>query len=112
MPSASPPMSARDTSFPSPRYSAATSHTPAATPPTPRGVGPPLRGNRGGRGVGLVVGDVEIEVAVAVHVGQRGRRAPLARRIEAEVAAGLGGVAVPVVQEDRVRAGGREEDQV
>jgi len=61
--------------------------------------------------VGFVVRDVHVEAAVAIHVRHRDRCAALPRRIEAEVAM-LGEVAFAVVEKNRIRTGGREQDEI
>ena len=72
---------------------------------------PLLRRDRVVDVVGLVVRDVHLEPAVAVDV-RGGERGPTTSdRVEAEIAA-LGESSGTVIYEDRVRTGGREENQV
>src|SRR6185503_10589219 len=61
--------------------------------------------------VRLVVGNVHIEAAVTVHVGQRDRRPPSSERAQSKITM-LGEMTFPVVDENRVRTLRREEDEV
>ena len=62
-------------------------------------------------GAGLVIGDVQIEVPVAIHVGQRHRHAA-GGRAEAGVLRPLGEAAVSVVEEQRDPAAERADEQI